>query len=103
MDLILNIIILAVLAAAPGLILGPQVSAVWTAAVAVAFVVGMTLASVWAVGCWSCRLNPDATMVRHDTLVIAPGLVAMFVVPMIVGLWIGVLARHIVFRKVMSL
>ena len=103
MDLVLTIIALAVLAAAPGLFPGPQVSVVMSAAVAVAFVVGMTLASVWAASCWSCRLDPDATMVRHDTLVIAPVLVAMFVVPMIVGLWFGVLARHIVFRRVMSL
>ena len=102
MDLALTIIALVVLSAAPGLILGPRVSIVMSAAVAVAFVVGMTLAGVWATSCWSCRLDPDAMMVRHDTLLIAPILVGMFVVPMIAGLWFGVLARHIVFRRVMS-
>lgn len=102
MDWVLTIIALALLSAAPGLILGPRVSVVVSAAVAVAFVLGMTLAGAWAASCWSCRLDPDATMVRHDTLLIAPLLVGVFVVPMIAGLWFGVLARHLVFRRVMS-
>ena len=86
MDWVLTIIALAVLAAAPGLILGPRVSIVASAAVAVVFVLAMTIAGVWAASCWNCRLDPDATMVRHQTLLLAPLLVGVFVVPMIAGL-----------------
>ena len=102
LDLLLTIIALVVLCAAPGFILGPRVSLVITAGAAAALVLGMTYIGVWAAGCWSCELDSESSIVRHDGLGIALVAFVLFVVPMIVGLWLGALAQHVAFRRLLS-
>jgi len=57
-----------------------------SAAAAVVFVFGMAYVGV----------------LNTSVFVILPMLFGLFVVPMLVGMWLGVLARHLVFRWVMS-